>query len=41
MKKTLVWLSFAMLMSLLAVTDLFLYTPRTEEVSNRLFKRDG
>jgi len=40
MKKALVWLSFAIVMSMLAVTDPFLSTPGTKAVYHRLFKRD-
>jgi hypothetical protein len=40
MTKALFWLSLAIVMSLLAVTDPFMSTPGTKAVHDRLFKRD-
>jgi hypothetical protein len=40
MTKALVWLSFAIVMGLLAVTDPFISTPGIKAANHRLFKRD-
>jgi hypothetical protein len=40
MKKALGWLSFAIVMSMLTVTDPFMSTPGTKAIYHRVFKRD-